>query len=123
MLPRLLADFVVVIHLFWILFLICGGIWGVRSKTVQVIHVSGLCFALMIQIVGWYCPLTHLEVWLRAHHDPSLSYSGSFIIYYMEKIIYIELSRSLIFLLSILLLILNAWIYLGLKKKLMKKKT
>lgn len=117
MLLRLFADFVVVIHLIWILFLISGGLWGVRHKVVRVIHLSGLCFALMIQIFHWYCPLTHLEVWLRARHDPSLSYTGSFIIYYLEKIIYIELSRSLIFTLSILLLVFNAWIYLRLKKR------
>jgi hypothetical protein len=116
MLFKILADIVVVIHLLWILFLICGAFWGAQQKTVRIVHLSGLVFALILQVFNWYCPLTHLEVWLRAHHDPSLTYSGSFIIYYLEKIIYIELSRGLIFILSILLFVFNTWVYFRMKR-------
>lgn len=116
MLFKILADIVVVIHLVWILFLICGAFWGARHRTVRIVHLSGLVFALILQVFNWYCPLTHLEFWLRAYHDPSLTYSGSFIIYYLEKIIYIELSRGLIFILSILLFVFNTWVYFRMKR-------
>jgi hypothetical protein len=49
---------------------------------------------------------------LRSKHSPFLIYTGSFIIHYVEKIVYIEISRSLIFVLTILLCGLNAWLYL-----------
>src|SRR4030065_2725075 len=101
---KIFADIVVFIHFLWILFLILGAFPGVRNKAIKIFHVSGLVFAFVIQIFGWYCPLTHLEVWLRAKHDPSLAYAGSFIIHYVEGLIYIEISARLIFSLSLLLI-------------------
>jgi len=113
---RILADSVVLIHFLWILFLIFGAFWGRKSNTVKIVHVSGLVFAFIIEVFNWYCPLTHIEVWLRSRHDPSLTYAGSFIIHYLEKVIYIELSRHLIALLTIFLCGFNAWFYIGKKQ-------
>ena len=112
MLYKILADTVVFIHFLWIVFLVFGVFLGVKNKIVKIIHVSGIVFSLTIQIFGWYCPLTHLEVWFRLKHDPSLTYAGSFIIHYMEQIVYIELSRHLILILTIFLIGFNAWFYL-----------
>ena len=109
---KVLADIVVLVHFLWILFLIFGAFPGVRNKAIKVFHISALVFAFVIQIFGWYCPLTHLEVWLRAKHDPSLAYAGSFIIHYVEGLIYIEISPRLIFSLTLLLIGFNAWVYL-----------
>ncbi len=112
MLYKVLADMVVFFHLLWIIFLIFGAFWGVKNKKVKFIHISGMFFALIIQVFDWYCPLTYLEAWLRSKHDPALSYTGSFITHYMEKIVYIELPRSLIFALSVFLAGINSWLYL-----------
>lgn len=97
MVYKVFADIVVFIHFLWILFLILGVFWGIKNQKVKIIHISALAFAIIIQVFNWYCPLTYLETWLRAKHDSTLSYSGSFIIHYVEKIVYIELSPSLIF--------------------------
>lgn len=113
MLYRILADAVVLTHFLWILFLIFGALWGRRNMGVKILHISGLAFAFVIEIFNWYCPLTHMEVWLRTRHDPTLSYTGSFIIHYLEKIIYIQLPYYLIALLTVLICGFNAWIYLG----------
>ena len=109
---KIFADIVVFIHFLWILFLIFGAFPGVRNKAIKIFHISGLVFAFVIQIFGWYCPLTHLEVWLRAKHDPSLSYAGSFIIHYVEGLIYIEISAWLIFSLILLLIVFNVRFYI-----------
>lgn len=109
---RLAADFVVIIHFIWILFLIFGAFVGRRYSVIKIFHVAGLGFAVTIQIFGWYCPLTHLEVWLRQRHDSSLSYSGSFIIHYIERLIYIELSPKIIFVLTILLVVSSLYFYI-----------
>jgi hypothetical protein len=116
MVSKILADVVVLVHFLWILFLFLGALWGIRHKVVRLFHLSGLAFAFIIQIFDWYCPLTYLEVWLRSKHSPSLTYTGSFIIYYVEKIVYLQLSRSLVFILTILLCGLNIWLYLGKKR-------
>jgi hypothetical protein len=109
---KILADMVVLVHFLWILFLMLGAFIGVRKKAVKIFHISGLLFALVSQVFGWYCPLTHLEVWLRAKHDASLSYAGSFIIHYLEKLIYVEISAQLIFYLTLMLIGFNVWFYL-----------
>jgi hypothetical protein len=121
MLYKIFADIVVLIHFLWIIFLFLGGLWGRRSKVVKIFHISGLIFALIIQIFNWYCPLTYLEVWLRSKHNLTLTYTGSFIIHYVKGIVYIELSRHLILILTLFLCGFNAWLYLK-KKKLSSKR-
>lgn len=112
MFNKILADLVVMVHFLWIVLLFFGAFWGVKNKFVKIFHLSGLVFAFVIQVFDWYCPLTHLEVWLRSKHDFTLTYTGSFIIHYVEKIVYIELSRTLILFFTLLLCGLNAWLYL-----------
>lgn len=117
----ILADIVVVIHLLWIVFLIIGAIPGVRYPVAKMIHGAGLAFSVIIQIFGWYCPLTHLEVWLRIRHDPMYSYTGSFISHYIEQIVYLEVSRRTVFIITILLIVVNVWIYWRGRKKTTKQ--
>jgi hypothetical protein len=114
---KILADIVVLLHFLWIVFLIFGGFAGARNKVVRAIHCLGLVFALVIQFFDWYCPLTHLEVWLRARHDPLIGYSGSFIIYYVEKIVYLDISRYLIMVLTVVVFGINIWAYFFRKRR------
>ncbi len=106
------ADTVVLVHFFGIAFLFLGGIWGVRSKAIRILHIAGLAFAFVIGVFDWYCPLTYLEVYLRTKSDPTRTYTGSFIIHYVEKLVYIDLARNVIVVSTILLCGLNAWLYL-----------
>ncbi|MEW6163401.1 MAG: DUF2784 domain-containing protein [Nitrospirota bacterium] len=108
---RLAADFVVLIHFLWIVFLIFGAFMGRRYRAVKIFHIAGLGFAITMQIFGWYCPLTYLEIWLRRRHDPSLTYRGSFIIHYAEKLVYIDLSPEIIFVLTLILVSISAYFY------------
>ncbi len=108
---KILADGVVGIHFLWILFLIVGGFWGVKYKAVRVFHLFGLALALVLQVLDWYCPLTHLEGWLRAAQNPSLINRGSFIIYYVERLVYLEVSRPAIVFFTVLLCGVNGWVY------------
>jgi hypothetical protein len=112
MLYKILADIVVLIHFLWIVFLFFGAFWGRKIRALKIFHLSGLAFAFIIQIFDWYCPLTYLEVWLRSKHSPFLTYAGSFITHYVEKIVYIEMSRFVVLVFTILLCGLNAWLYL-----------
>jgi len=111
------ADITVFIHLLWIVFLIFGALWGRKNSLIKKIHIGGMLFALIIQIAGWNCPLTHLEVWLRSMHDTSQSYAGSFIIHYMEKVVYINLPAETVFVMTSLLVFINGWVYLRIEAK------
>ncbi|MBI4698879.1 MAG: ribonuclease HII [Nitrospirae bacterium] len=109
---KVTADIVVLVHFLWIMFLMSGAFLGRRYYPVKILHIGGIGFAALIQIAGWYCPLTYLEIWLREMHDPSESYAGSFIINYMQRILYIEISREIIFLATIVLIVVSARVYL-----------
>jgi len=108
----ILADSVVLVHFLWILFLIFGGIWWKRNRLLRYIHLPGLVLAGFVELFDWYCPLTHLEVWLRRRQSPADGYFGSFIAHYLERLIYIDLSRRHIVVLTILMLAMNCVIYL-----------
>ncbi len=111
MIYGILADIVVIVHLFWILFLIAGAFLGKRYRPVMIVHGAGLVFALTSQFFGWYCPLTLLEVRLREQFNASQAYPGSFIAHYAEELVYIDLSPRIIFALTILLVGATVWIY------------
>jgi hypothetical protein len=114
MIFKVLADITVLLHFLWILFLTFGCFLGVRYRSAKIVHLAGLVFAVVMQVFGWYCPLTHLEVWFRLKHDPALTYGGSFIVHYLEKLVYLQLSRRSIFVLTIILIGFTVWFY---KKK------
>ncbi len=109
---RVLADLVVVVHFLWIVFLIFGGLFGVRYRVMKICHAAGLLLAVVIQVSGWYCPLTDLEVWLKSRYAPGLAYRGSFIVHYVEKLVYIQIPHEVIVVLTVLLCGFNGWLYL-----------
>jgi uncharacterized membrane protein required for colicin V production len=109
---KVLADMTVLLHLGWVLFLAFGALWGRRNRLLKALHVGGLVFAVIMQLMHWYCPLTHLEFWLRSRHDPALAYPGSFLSHYAEEIIYVELSWEAILAATVVLCAVNAWLYL-----------
>jgi hypothetical protein len=111
MLFRILADIVVVLHLFWILFLIAGAYWGRNRRGVMVVHGAGLLFAIVSQVLGWYCPLTHLEAWLMNKQHAAPAYPGSFIAHYAQKLVYIDVPPSAIFAATLILVAVNGWLY------------
>jgi uncharacterized membrane protein YozB (DUF420 family) len=111
MIYKIFADITVVVHLLWIVFLIAGVYWGRKHPAVRNVHIAGMGFAFVSQIFGWYCPLTHLEVWLRAHQNQAAAYTGSFIVYYTEKLIYVTISPSVIFVLTFVLIGINIFVY------------
>ena len=110
MLYKILADLVVFIHFAWILFILWGFFLTVCS-TISVyvlrtakdkwrmffdrwifrtIHLGGIVYVAILTILGKYCPLTTLENELRRRYNAELTYPGSFVIYYIEKIVYPE---------------------------------
>ncbi len=93
MIAKLLADFVILIHFLWIIFLLFGLVWAWRSLGVAALHLAGLILTLILNLGGWYCPLTDVENYLRGLHDPNLTYAGSFIVRWIEKAVYVDVAE------------------------------
>ena len=112
MLFLVLADVVVFLHLAWIIFLILGAWPGARRAWVKWTHLAALAFSVCLQVFGWVCPSTHLEIWLR-HAGGASPYEGTFIGHYLQQIVYAPLPPNAIFLGTLVVVAVTLWIYFG----------
>ena len=111
MLFRILADATVVLHLLFVVFVICGGLLAVRWPRVAWAHLPAAAWGAWVEFAGWICPLTPLENWLRVHGG-SATYTSSFVERYMLPALYpASLSRDVQWTLGLLVILLNAIIY------------
>ena len=62
---RLLADVVVVVHAMFIAFVVAGGLLVLRWRWVAFVHIPVVAYGVVIELVGFTCPLTPLEKVLR----------------------------------------------------------
>ena len=90
---KLLSDCVILIHFLWIIFILFGFLAGLKFYKVSFLHVAALVFTLVLNLGGWYCPLTHLENYLYTLYNSQLPYGGSFITNNLQKLIYLELDE------------------------------
>jgi len=95
---KIFADTIIVVHFLFILFMLLGFLltlyailfrerffdwWLFRS-----LHLLGIFYVACLSILSKYCPLTLLENQLMSRYESSSVYSGSFIVHYLEKLIY-----------------------------------
>jgi hypothetical protein len=107
----LLANLVLLIHLGFILFVVLGGLAVARHPWMAWLHIPCAAWGVMVELMGWYCPLTPLENhFLRLAGETD--YRGDFIGHYLLAAIYPEgLSRSTQIGLGLGALALNGVIY------------
>lgn len=113
MLYRLLADAVVIIHLGFILYVVFGGLLLLWHKKLIWIHLTAVGWAAVLELLGWICPLTYLEVWLRKQGGGFIYHSG-FVEHYITPVVYPAfLTRELQIFLGALVIIINLFVYSG----------
>ena len=110
---KLAADAVLLIHFLWILFILFGALIGRFVAWVKWLHLGALLFSLCLQLFGWVCPLTRLEVWFSRKHDPSLGYAGDFLAHYVEQLVYVRLPPAAILAATVFVAALSIWAYWG----------
>ena len=108
---RLLADAVLILHLGFIAFVVLGGLIVLRWPRVAWLHLPAVAWGAWIEFSGRICPLTPLEIGLRARSGQA-TYSGGFIERYITALIYPDgLDRSQQVALGAFVLVLNAAVY------------
>lgn len=114
---RLLADFVVLLHLGFVLFVTLGGLLGFRWRRAPLVHLPAALWGIWIELSGGICPLTPLENWLRAHGGGA-GYSGGFMEHYILPVLYpAGLTRETQYLLAGLVVAVNLVIYVALWRR------
>jgi hypothetical protein len=84
-----LAGVVMVVHLAFILFVAVGALLAWRWPRLVWLHVPAVAWGFGIIVIGYECPLTPLEKWLRRRAGDD-GYQGGFVDRYVEDVIYPE---------------------------------
>ena len=111
MLYGLLADFVVFLHLAFVLFVVFGGLLVLRRPRIIWLHLPAARWGAIMEFGGWICPLTPLEVWLRTKAGEE-GYQGDFLEHYLMPVLYPSpLTRNIQLALGLAVVIVNLVVY------------
>ena len=111
MLYGLLADFVLLIHLSFVLFVVGGGLLALKWPRIGWLHVPAAVWGAIIEFTGWICPLTPLENRFLMQSGRS-AYEGDFIGRHVLSILYpTALTRQTQIALGLLVILINAGAY------------
>jgi Protein of Unknown function (DUF2784) len=111
MVYRWLADLVVVVHAMFVAFAVFGGALVPWRPWVAWLHLPAAAWAVLIEYLGWVCPLTPLENALRVRGGTAPYHEG-FISHYLLPVLYpAALTRDVRWLLGSIALAMNILIY------------
>jgi hypothetical protein len=119
----LLSDLVMAVHFGWIVFLLGGLVLALKWPLTALFHLAGLVFALIINLTGWYCPLTDLEIYLAEKAAGGSVEGGPFLTRLLEKLIYPELDEGLVRVAAVIWCLLNLAGYALLARRLRSSKS
>ena len=106
-----LADFLVLVHVAFVLFVALGALLVWRWPRVAWVHVPAAVWGIAIEWSGAICPLTPLENCLRDRAGRA-GYQGDFVQHYLIPVLYpVGLNREVQIVLGALALLINVGLY------------
>jgi hypothetical protein len=106
-----LADLALLGHLGFLLFVAFGALLVGRRPWIRWVHLPAFAWGALIELAGWICPLTPLEVAWRVRAGQA-GYQGGFIDHYVTAILYPDgLTRPVQVGLGIAVLVWNGFLY------------
>jgi len=111
MLYHWLANLTLLIHFAFVVFAVAGALLVLRWRRFLWIHIAAVVWAAGIEFLGWICPLTPLENWLRQRSGET-EYQSDFIAHYLLPVLYpVGLTRNLQIILGFCVILVNVMIY------------
>ncbi len=109
---KFLAITILSIHLLWILAVIFGAAFTRGRPVWSSLHVASLIWGIIVEVAPVSCPLTLAEQYFetRAGMQP---YEGSFLMHYLDKLIYPNLPWWIVTTVGAAICVLNLAIYGG----------
>lgn len=117
----ILADLALAAHFAWILFILAGFFLTAAAfkykrifewRLFRTIHLLGIVYVCLLAVLGKPCPLTLLENALAAKQDPGAVYQGSFLAYYLGRLVYPDIQPLLLTLPAVAIGIFTAVVFL-----------
>lgn len=112
-----LANVIIVIHFFFILFVLFGGFLVLKWPGFIWLHLPAIIWGFLVELNGWLCPLTPWENHFRELAG-KLVYEGDFVGQYLIPVIYpAELTREMQYLFAGVVVLINTLVYFFIWRK------
>ncbi|MDO5501626.1 MAG: DUF2784 domain-containing protein [Actinomycetia bacterium] len=113
---RLIADLAMVAHFAFLAYLVVGGFIAWAWPRTIIAHVATAMYGLLNVLIGWDCPLTHVENWGRQQAGDATLPATGFIDHYLTGVIYPEQHEGLIQL-AVAVLVVISWVGLYVRRQ------
>src|SRR6266567_8596462 len=101
---------VLVLHALFILWVVFGAFLAWSRPVLRWPHIASLVWGILTEVLYWPCPLTFAENALeqRAGIQP---YQGGFLLHYLDKLIYPDISPSVLTIAALIVCAINLAFY------------
>src|SRR5208337_2251203 len=105
-----LATSVLFLHALFILWVVFGALLARSRPILRWLHIGSLVWGILTELLPRPCPLTLLENWLegKAGTEP---YQDGFLLHYMDKLVYPDISATVLTIAGVLICALNLAFY------------
>jgi hypothetical protein len=105
-----LATAVLSLHALFIVWVVFGALVTRSRPILRWLHIVSLIWGILTELTPWPCPLTLLENRLeqKAGVEP---YQGGFLLHYMGKLVYPDISATVLTVAGVLVCAFNLAIY------------
>jgi len=105
-----LAVCILSLHALFILWVVFGAILTRSRPVLRWLHIASLIWGMLTELLPWPCPLTLFENWLEAKAGVE-PYWGGFLLHYLDKFVYPEISATILTVAGVLVCLLNLAFY------------
>jgi hypothetical protein len=105
-----LAVSVLLLHALFILWVIFGALLTRSRPILRWVHVASLVWGILTELLPWPCPLTVVENRLEAKAGVQ-PYRGGFLLHYLDKLVYPDISTTLLTVAGVVVCALNLLLY------------
>ena len=105
-----LAVSVLLLHALFILWVVFGALLTRWRPILRWLHIASLVWGILTELLPWPCPLTVLENWFEAKAGVE-PYQGGFLIHYLDKLVYPDISATVLTVAGVVICVLNLAFY------------
>jgi hypothetical protein len=105
-----LAISVLFLHALSILWIVFGALLTRSRPILRWLHIGSLVWGILTELLPWPCPLTLLENWLESNAGVE-PYRGGFLLHYLDKLVYPDISATVLTVAGIIICVLNLGFY------------
>ncbi len=105
-----LAIATLFLHALFIVWIVFGALLTRSRPLLRWLHIVSLVWGIFTELLPWPCPLTVLENWFEAKAGVQ-PYQGGFLLHYLDKLVYPDISATVLTAAGVFLCVLNLALY------------